>query len=231
MPTLFSDGLYSVTQITTDVVPKPNNWAMVIICFLLLLFTLLIVPYRRKYTLIVKALFSQRNYSLLMREGRILEENIYPLQLMLGVLTFSFGLTIIVDHFQPMLVQKITYIGMFGLLTLMLFALFGLKFLIMRMYIKLFDRSRERYHIDMNKFIFITISSLVLLPVLAVVQITHSFLLLYAYIPVFVVFLFFYIYNLLKINPKSINLFQFFVYFCTLEILPYVILVKFFATL
>ncbi|MCQ2284873.1 MAG: DUF4271 domain-containing protein [Bacteroidales bacterium] len=229
MQTQLLDSLISISEFSTDVVPKPNNWAVLIICFLLLLLTLLIVPFRKKLNLIFKSLFSQRHYSLLLREGKILEERVFAFTLIFDLMTFSLGLDVIAEKFMPQVVKHLSYIGLFGIFFASLLLIYFFKFFVNYIYTALFEHKKERYLMNLDKFSFLTVAAVILFPFLVVVQFTGRFAILYAYIPVFFALLACLLYNLMKINPKAINLFQFFIYFCTLEILPYVILVKFIA--
>lgn len=226
MRTLLSIFLLTASNFSVEMVPRPNNWGVIIVCFLLLLFTLLVVPFRRKMTLMCKSLFSQRHYSMLLREGKIMEERIFPFTVLFDLLTFSFAVLIICEKVQPHVVQKFSYMGSLSLIFIVLLGLYFLKFFITRIYTSLFDHDKERYVMNLFKFIFVSVAAFILFPFLIVVQFTGIFAFLYAYIPVFFVILFFFLYDLMKINPKTINLLHFFIYFCTLEILPYVILVK-----
>lgn len=223
--------LLTVSAFSAEPVPKPNNWAVGIICVLLLLATLLVVPFRRKLNLLLKSLFSQRHASLLMREGKILEERVFLFTVIFDLMTFAMGLMVICDHLLPDLVRKLTYIGLFFIFFFSLLALYFFKFFGNYVYTSLFDHTKERYQLNLSKFTFLTVAASVLYPFIIVVQFTGFFPILYGYIPVFFTFLAFFLMNLVKINPKSINLFHFFIYFCTLEILPYVILVKVVATI
>lgn len=226
MRTLLSATVLTVSDFSAEQVPHQNNWGIIIVCFLLLLFTLLIVPFRRKLMLMFKSLFSQRHYSMLLREGRVLEERIFPFTILFDLLTFSFGLLIIGERLYPQIVQKFSYMGTLGVLFLVLLLAYFLKFIFNHIYTALYDYDKERYYMNLYKFIFVTVAAMTLFPFLIVVQFTGVFSYLYAYISVFFIFLAFFLYDLMKINPRTINLLHFFIYFCTLEILPYVIMVK-----
>ena len=79
---------------------------------------------------------------------------------------------------------------------------------------------------SLYKFIFVTDAAILLFPFLILMQFTHHFFWIYCYIPLFLMLFVLYVYKLMKINPRQINLFNYFVYFCTLEILPYLLLAK-----
>lgn len=115
---------------------------------------------------------------------------------------------------------------MFGIIFAIMLALYFLTFTANIVYTGLFEHQKERYSLNLYKFIFLTNVAIVLFPFLVAYQATGYFVVLYAFIPVFLVLLGLFLYRIMKINPRNINLFQFFLYFCTLEVLPYLLLVK-----
>lgn len=146
--------------------------------------------------------------------------------LLFDLMVFALGLLLLAQKYYEPVVAKLSEIGVFGILFVLLLFVYFLKFFINYLYSVLFDHPKERYYINLYKFIFLTLAAMTLFPILIVVSFTGFFPLLYAYVPIFVVYVIVLIYKLLKINPRRINLFHFFLYFCTLEILPYVLLVK-----
>lgn len=216
----------SVTDFSFAPALQSNDWSVAIVCAILLLLSLLIVPYRRKLSLSSRSLFSQRYFSLLFRECKILEEPVYYLALFGDFLIFGFGLLVLLEHYMPAYVNKITYMGAFGLMFGTVLLVFLIQTLVHFIYGKLFEHTKEIVALMSYRYMFLTDAAVILLPFLIVVQFTGNFPILYAYIPIFIVLFVFLVYKTMKINPGKINLFQFFIYFCTLEILPYVLLVK-----
>jgi len=223
---LFTDNPYSELLFETSLIGRPNNWSVILLCALLLLLTLLLTSFRNKLYLTLRALYSQRFYTQLLREGRIMHERVAIFTLLFDLMTLSFGVLLCVERFAPKLVEAFSYIGLYGMIFAVLLVLFFLQMLVNNIYTSLFDHTKEYNAMYLYKFIFLTNVSLVLFPFLLLVQFTGQFAVLYAYIPVFLVDFGLYLYKLMKINPQKINLFQFFVYFCTLEILPCIILGK-----
>lgn len=215
-----------ITDFSKVAVPRTNDWSVVILCAILLVFALVIVPCRRKLSLVARSLFSQRYFSLLFRECKILEEPVYFFTVLGDMLVFAFGLLILMEHYKAAFVARISYLGAFGLALAFIAAIYWLKILVHVIYTSLFDHAKERIAIISYKFMFLTDAAVVLFPFLIMVQFTGLFALLYGYIPVFIGLFVMLLYKSLKINPGKVNLFQFFIYFCTLEILPYILLVK-----
>lgn len=162
----------------------------------------------------------------MVRESKILEERVFVFTLLFDMMVFASGILVVAQKYYNPIVAKFSVIGVFGILFALLLILYITKFFVNYVYSILFDHSKERYNINLYKFVFLTLAATTLFPILIIVFFTGYFPLLYTYVPVFVVYVMVLLYKLLKINPKRINLFQFFLYFCTLEILPYVWLVK-----
>jgi len=214
---------------TFDRVPAPNNWAIAIFCALLLVLTIDIVSYRRKISLLSKSLFSQRHFSLLLREGKVVGELFSFVLLIADVAIFAFALLLIVDRFHPEIVRRLTYVGVWGVLIVALQVLYWTKKICNSIYAALFDRERMVYAQQLYKFAFLTNAALILFPISSIAVFANNFAWLYAFIPVFVVLACLWVFKILKINLGRINLFHFFIYFCTLEILPYLVVVKLIA--
>ncbi len=200
---------------------------MLVLCALLFLLTIVMVLFRRRYTLHIRSLYSQRFYSLLLRESKVLEEMMFPVTLLFDLLTISLGIVMILMHLKPMLVDRLTFWGAYGAVFGSMLVLYFFSFAANVIYTGLFDHQKERYSLNLYKFVFTSNVALMLLPILVACYALHEFAVMYAVIPLFLVLLALYVYKLFKINPKKINLFQFFLYFCTLEILPYLLWVKF----
>lgn len=204
----------------------PSEWPVLLICLCVLFLTIIMVAYRRKYFLLIQSLFSPRFMSLLLREGKILEERVFIVTLVFDLLTFALAGQILFAHYAPSIFDKLPYMLLYAIIFVCLLVLYFSKFLSNIIYAFLFDYQNERYQLNLYKFIFITISAVSILPFLIITQFTGYFFIIYFYIPVLIVYFVAFIYRLMILNPKKINLFQFFVYFCTLEILPYLLVVK-----
>lgn len=223
---LFEHHALAVAEYSADVVPQPDNGVTLVLCALIFLLTISIVLFRRRLSYLIRSLYSQRFYSLLVRESKVLEEMMFPVTLFFDLLTVSLGVLVIVMHFKPLFVARLTFWGAYGVVFAVMLAVYFLDFMANVLYTNLFDHQKERYSLNLYKFVFFTNVSMLLLPFLIVYHALGNFAVMYAFIPVFFLVLGLYLYRLLKINPRNINLFQFFLYFCTLEILPWVLLVK-----
>ena len=89
---MFTQHWLITTQFNWDTVVRPNNGLTLVFCLLLLLITTILIAFRRKMTLLFRALFSQRHFSIIQREGKLLEDRMSPFVLLYDVLTITTGL-------------------------------------------------------------------------------------------------------------------------------------------
>ena len=223
---MFTRHWLSVTQFQWDTVARPNSWVTLIFCLLLFIFTMTFLTFRRKLTLIFRALFSQRHFSLLQREGKIIEDRSSIFVLAFDLITITIGLVMFCGTFTPHAVSKWPYIACVGLFLALLLTAYLLKLFSNEVYAHLFDRDRERTTINQYKFIFMTDFSVFLFPMLILTHYSGLRAVYYLIAIVFVALFAVWIYRMLKINSMSGHRFHFFLYFCTLEILPWVLFLK-----
>ena len=114
MPQLFSHHALAVTEYHPDAAIQPDNEVTVVLCAVLFLLTIVMILFRRRYTLHIRSLYSQRFYSLLLRESKVLEEMMFPVTLLFDLLTISLGILMILMHFKSDLVARLTFWGSYG---------------------------------------------------------------------------------------------------------------------
>ena len=223
---MFTRHWLSITQFQWDVVTRPNSWITLIFCLLLFAFTMIFLTFRRKLTLISRALFSQRHFSLLQREGKIIEDRRSVFVLAFDLVTITTGLVMFCGTFLPSAVSQWPFIAYVGLFLALLLGAYVFKLFCNEIYALLFDRDKERTTINQYKFIFITDFSVFLFPMLILTHYSGLHAVYYVIAVVFAALFTVWIYRMLKINSMSGHRFHFFLYFCTLEILPWVLFLK-----
>ena len=223
---MFARHWLTVTQFCWDPVAQPNNWLTLLFCALLLLFTMILITFRRKLLLIFRALFSQRHLSIIQREGKLLEDRISPFVLLFDLLTITTGLVMFCTTYIPRAMSKLPFMAYIGIFFALLLAAYVLKLLCNELYANLFGKKKERAVINQYKFIFMTDFGALLFPMLIVIQYTGLRALYYVVTGVLFALLCVWFYRLMKINSTSRHRFHFFLYFCTLEILPWLVFLK-----
>lgn len=223
---MFARHWLTVTQFCWDPVAQPNNWLTLLFCALLLLFTMILITFRRKLLLIFRALFSQRHLSIIQREGKLLEDRISPFVLLFDLLTITTGLVMFCTTYIPHAMSKLPFMAYIGIFFALLLAAYVLKLLCNELYANLFGKKKERAVINQYKFIFMTDFAAFLFPMLIIIQYTGLRALYYVITGVLFALLCVWFYRLIKINSTSRHRFHFFLYFCTLEILPWLVFLK-----
>jgi len=216
----------SVTQFCWDEVVQPNNWISILFCLLLLVFTLIVVPYRRKLLLIFRALFSQRHFSLIQREGKILESRGSVFLLFFDLLTITLGLVMFCFTYIPGLMSRLPFIAWLGIFIGALLLAYVFKLLCNELYATLFGREKEKASVNQYKFIVMTDLAVLMFPMLLVVHYAGLRYFYYLIAVVVGILLLIWIFRLMKINSIGSHRFHFFLYFCTLEILPWLLMFK-----
>lgn len=223
---MFTQHWLITTQFNWDTVVRPNNGLTLVLCFLLLLITAILVAFRRKMTLVFRALFSQRHFSIIQREGKLLEDRMSPLVLLYDVMAITTGLVMFCTTYIPRPMSKLPFLAYIGIFFALLLAAYALKLLFNELYAKLFGRSKERTTMNQYKFIFMTDFAVILFPLLIIIQYTGHRAVYYVITGVLAALFSVWVYRLMKINSNNIHRFHFFLYFCTLEILPWLIFLK-----
>jgi hypothetical protein len=204
-----------------------TDWITFVFWAILLLVTFVLVFYRRKVVLMIKALFSQRHFSQLLREGKLLNERIYLFDLLIIFLTQGLFIYFLLDRFFPTLFVSVPPLIWYLILVgLVLFDYF-FKMMVAFIFTYLFEYDEERNGYYLNKLFYYSLNSLSLFPILILTYYTGVWQFLFIYVPVFISTYLLMCYRLFTLNTKKINPFHFFIYFCTFEILPYALLVKF----
>ncbi len=223
---LFEHHALSVSDFSAEAAARPDNGVTLALCALLFLLAVSSVLFRRRLGNLVRSLYSQRFYSLLVRESKVLEEMTFPVVLTYDLAAVSLAILLLIMRFKPPFIERFTFWGAFGMVFAMLTLLYFLVFFSNVIYTALFDHPKERYSLNLYEFVFLTNVGVALFPFMVVYHATGGFSAMCAFLPVLLVLFGLYLYRLLKINPTRINLFHFFLYFCTVEILPCLLLVK-----
>lgn len=189
------------------------------------------VLYRNKIALIIPSFFSQRYFSQLTREGRILDERFYFLNIIIVFLIQMLAVYAVIDYFFPI------FIGHWHPLLICLFALLGVianyvfKLVSAYIFLYIFDCQDQFDLYNQYKFFYLTVNSLILFLILIFYFYTAYQTIIFFYIPIFIVIFGLLSFRLFSLNQGKINPFHFFVYFCTFEILPSFLVVKIFFIL
>jgi hypothetical protein len=90
----------------------------------------------------------------------------------------------------------------------------------------LYDLKEERETYFSYRLFYQTSNNMLLFPLLIIATYTSFYHLFLVYIPLFLVNFMILTYRLFVLTSKKVHPFHFFIYFCTFEILPYLLIAK-----
>ena len=183
--------------------------------------------YKRKALLMLRALFSKRYLQQLLREGRLLNERIN----LYSTLLYFFTLPSLVLAFFTVCIQetKMEIPEPFQFYVMVLCGLVFLFFvsqIFLRYFTNIFNYQEQRHLYLSMKVLFRYYHALFLICFIPVVWYTRSSEVIYlVYLSFFILILLTYFIQFLR-NITGVSRIHFFIYFCSLEILPYLLLLK-----
>jgi len=194
----------------------------------LLIVTLSFVLYKRKALLMLRALFSTRYLQQLLREGKFTKESLYLYSIILYIVVFP-CLIIAFFQFYPLaLFEKysLTPLEIYGIIFGILAAILLLSRFLLQYFTAIFNYQEQRYLFVTAKSLFRFYNALFLLSIVPVIWYSQiPVLIFFGYLPVFIIILSAFLILFLR-NINGMSRIHFFIYFCSLEILPYLIVAK-----
>jgi len=176
----------------------------------------------------MRALFSTRYFQQLLREGKLGNEKIYLFSILIYLFEFPCLILIFFQSHASQLFEKYSlqplqlYVLIIGFLViLLLFSQFFLWY-----FTSLFNYQEQRYLYMTSKALFRLYHSLLLVSIIPAIWYARlSEIIFFVYLPLLIIlFLTFFVRFLRNLN--GVSRIHFFIYFCSLEILPYFLLIK-----
>jgi hypothetical protein len=194
----------------------------------LLLITLSFVLYKRKALLMLRALFSTRYLQQLFREGKLANESIYLYSILLYLFAFPCLLIAFFQFYPPTLLDKYSvphwlfYIIIFGAPAAMLL----ISRFVLQYFTSVFNYQEERYLYVTIKALYRFYNALFLVIIVPIIWYARApQFIFFVYIPAFLIIFSAFFIRFLR-NISGISRIHFFIYFCSLEILPYLLIAK-----
>jgi len=194
----------------------------------LLIVTLSFVLYRRKALLMLRALFSARYLQQLLREGKLSKESLYLYSILLYLVTLPCLIIAFFQFYSPALFETYSLHTwqIYGIIMGVLVTVFLLSQFILSYFATIFNYQEERYLYTATKTLFRFYNALLLVAVIPFIWYAQiPSLIFFVYFPTFVI-IFFAFFLLFIRNISGISRIHFFIYFCSLEILPYLLVAK-----
>ncbi len=203
-----------------------NSLATIIILIILGLITITVTLHRKHIPLIIQGIFSQRIISQLLREIKLVNERVMPIQMAVNIFIQSLFLFALFSLFLYPSFSSVSPYLIFVILFLLVIIDIFLKRVLSHLFLYLFDLTKQKDSFFLNKFLYYSINSVVLFPILILFFYTQIHYLLLLYVPLFLTSYLTLFYRLYLLSAKGYSKIHFFLYFCTIEVLPYFILIK-----
>ena len=203
-----------------------SDIATFVLCLALLVLTLNVARNRRNFHSIIQALFLPRVRSQFFRENKLYNEWCFYLGVIFNTLVQSllvfYLIIILLPAFAGGINLKVLYSICFGATLFDFFFKLGNTTLLG----KLFECSNDAVIFNHSKFFYLSDTSVVLMPILAATIYLGMPAILFVFLLFFITVYVMMVVRTLTLKSSALSLFQFFLYFCTLEILPYLIILK-----
>lgn len=197
------------------------------ICLAIILLSMLFAFYRKESKQIAQGLFVEKTGPQIIREGSLFRSRIrllwFPYVVVVQALLLLYLFRFFCPHWLPRLPMIVWMLLSVGAVLVD----FLVKNLLRKFYAYLFDYDKnETMEMQLQKYFCLTDLTVILLPILILSTYMECPVLLFAYAFAFFVVFAVMFGRLLVLSAKRRNSFQFFLYFCTIEILPYIIVLK-----
>ncbi len=203
-----------------------NDWTFLLLFVCVILFTWVQVYYRKRFIQIFQSVFSEKRVHFLIRDGRLFNEQITLALGFIFVMAFSLFLFLINKFIIGLSLGNGFFLFIKIVLALTGFIL--IKFLLIQLIKAIFLTREATSRYVLNSLIFDLTLGVVLLPFLIFITYTGSDMLIYLSLIIISIT---FIYKLLRgfvigLNYSGFSLFYLFLYLCTVEVLPVVVVVK-----
>jgi len=212
-------------------ISENHNISTIILFISLITVTSLFVAFPQKITLLFTSLFSQRHFSQLLREGKMANKNLFDWIHTIIFLIQTLFVYIIIDYYFPKVFHLSHPVVLYLILLVIIMIDFFAKRFLSYIYFTLFNYKEEYPFYKLYKLLFNFSNTIFLMFIIPMSIYTDYWKFILLYIPIIMITFLITSIKIFLINPKKIQLLQFFIYFCTLEILPYLVVLKFLITL
>jgi hypothetical protein len=203
-----------------------TNWIFFLLVIITILYLYMQVNFSSRYSQIKRAFIVKRYYSQMVRDGNIFKERIIIPIYGVNILLFSLLIYCLFDFYIDFTLFSISHLDAFLIITICVLIYQILQSSVIRLVGSLFYAKNESETYLLNQVLFSSLYSLFLLPTLWLYTYNNQSIVLIA---VLLFYLFLFSWRFVKaviIWKKVFTSFKLFLYLCTLEILPFVIIAK-----
>ncbi len=207
---------------------KSNSWITILLILGFVLFVYVCFKYRNRLRQIFRA-FARRNYAnQFVREGNLFKEKIFIPLMAISFISLSIFYYQTIKYFYSDIIQSVSDFGLFIIIFTAILSIWILKIILIRITAFIFLTQKHSYEYLLNMHIFFIACGLIVLPILLLT--TYCFLKIFLFIGLVIstiIFLAWIIRGVsIGLNEKNFSKFHLFLYLCTFEFIPVLILLK-----
>ena len=205
---------------------EENNIITLSLLMGLLFITFSFVLYKRKALLMLRALFSTRYFQRLLHEGKLTNERIYFYPILLYIFAFPCLILVLFHFYIPEVLETYLPLKLYGITCGGIIAELLVSQFFLWFFTEIFNYQEQKHLYLTAKTLFRFYHAIFLICIIPIAWYAHiREMIFFVYTPFFVIILLaFFILFLRNINNTS--RIHFFIYFCSLEILPWLLLIK-----
>lgn len=233
IPGHFFTEYSSVNDKEEENLNKENiDWMFFVLLAGYIIITLVNVFNRKRLVAVVRAFFAKRLVMQISREGSIISEGMSFSMFLIFISSYSLFIYLIIDHFLN--TENINYWGVVFYIEifigLLLFLFF--KFLLIKITEVIFKTKELSSAYLINYYVFLFFEGIIVLPLITLIIYlpdNYSKIILIGSIILMTIVYLFRLYRgiFIGLSSKKYNLFQLFLYLCTHEIIPVLLIAKF----
>ena len=203
-----------------------TNWIFFLLVIITILYLHMQVNFSSRYSQVKRAFIIKRYSSQMIRDGNIFKERIIISIYCVNILLFSLLIYCLFDYYIDFSLFSISHLDAFLIIAICVLIYQILQSSLIRLVGSLFYAKNESETYLLNQVLFSSLYSLFLLPTLWLYTYSNQSVVLIAAL---LLYLFLFSWRFVKaviIWKKVFTSFKLFLYLCTLEILPFVIIIK-----
>jgi len=223
---MFVTSATDFSIIVRQILVSDRDLLTIVFLFALIFLSFAFALDRKKMLLLPSSLFSDKYYSQLTRESRLFQGFLFPCMAIFIILIQALALFVLLKLCVPYLARQLNSVILLTICIAAVFLNYLLVVSAIQFYTYLFDYKEDKIYYFSYHFFRQTTNTLLLFVFLLIFIYSPYPILVYIFIPFYVITFGIFFLKLIGINHGKQNLFLFFMYFCTLEILPYLWIAK-----
>lgn len=210
----------------TEIARTNSDWIIIPFLTVFVLYVYISTNFHQRWLQTIKAPFSKRYLSQLERDGNIFNETILFPMIFIVLISVSLMFFLGIKHFASFneitVSEQNIYLIIIGVY--LLFVLFKALFIAIIGYV--FDTPLESSSMILQNLLTLSLSSIIIFPFLLTYTYSNIDVFLYMSFAIIVLFTIYKIIKAFEIWRKTYNFYKIFIYLCTVEILPYILMIK-----